>query len=42
MKVELPLSDMVEEYATPFRLRQRLQEKTLTSAIEPMISMKGI
>ena len=41
MRVEFPLSDMVEEVCHTFQAPAKVQEKELTSTIEPMISMKG-
>ncbi len=41
MRVEFPLSDMVEEVGHTFQDPARVQEKGLTSMIEPMVSMKG-
>ena len=41
MKIELPLSDIVEEVCHTFRAPAKVQEKSLVNAIEPMISMKG-
>ena len=41
MRVEFPLSDMVEEVCHTFQAPAKVQEKGLTSTIEPMISMKG-
>lgn len=40
-KIEFPLSDMVEEVCHTFQAPAKIQEKSLTSTIEPMISMKG-
>lgn len=41
MKIELPLSDIVEEVCHTFQAPAKVQKKTLDNAIEPMISMKG-
>lgn len=41
MKIELPLSDIVEEVCHAFQAPARIQNKTLDNAIEPMISIKG-
>lgn len=41
MKIEIPLSDIVEEVCHTFRAPAKVQEKSLVNAIEPMISMKG-
>lgn len=41
MRVEFPLSDMLEEVCYTFQAPARVREKGLTSTIEPMISMKG-
>lgn len=41
MKVDFPVSDMVEEVCHTFQAPAKVQEKTLESTIEPMISMKG-
>lgn len=41
MKVDFPVSDMVEEVCHTFQAPAKVQEKTLESAIEAMISMKG-
>lgn len=41
MKVEFPLSDMVEEVCHTFQAPAKMQEKSLVSAITPMISIKG-
>lgn len=41
MRVEFPLSDMLEEVCHTFQAPAKVQEKELTSTIEPMISMKG-
>ncbi len=41
MRVEFPLSDMLEEVCHTFQAPAKVQEKGLTSTIEPMISMKG-
>lgn len=40
-KMDFPLSDMVEEICHTFQAPAKVQEKSLTSTIEPMISMKG-
>ena len=39
--MDFPLSDMVEEICHTFQAPAKVQEKNLTSTIEPMISMKG-
>ena len=41
MEIDFPLSDIVEEVIHTFQAPARIQEKTLTSVIAPMISMKG-
>lgn len=41
MRVEFPLSDMLEEVCHTFQAPAKVQEKELRSTIEPMISMKG-
>lgn len=41
IKIEFPLSDMVEEVCHTFQAPAKVQEKGLTCTIEPMISMKG-
>lgn len=41
MKVEFPLSDTVEEVVHAFQAPAKLQEKSLLSAVAPMIPMKG-
>lgn len=41
IKIEFPLSDIVEEVCHTFQAPVKVQEKELTSTIEPMISMKG-
>ena len=41
MRVEFPLSDMLEEVCHTFQAPAKVQEKELTNTIEPMISMKG-
>lgn len=41
MKIELPLSDIVEEVCHAFQAPAKLQEKSLNSTIASMISMKG-
>lgn len=41
MEIEFPLSDVVEEVFHTFQAPAKIQETTLTSAITPMISMKG-
>lgn len=41
MEVEFPLSDVVEEVYHTFQAPAKIQEKTLTSVITPMLSMKG-
>ena len=41
VKIELPLSDIVEEVCHTFQAPAKVQEKNLDSTIEPMISMKG-
>lgn len=41
MKIELPLSDIVEEECHVFQAPAKLQEKSLNSTIASMISMKG-
>ena len=41
VKIELPLSDIVDEVCHTFQAPAKVQEKDLDSTIEPMISMKG-
>lgn len=41
VKVEFPLSDMVEEVVHAFQAPAKVLEKNLTAAIAPMISMNG-
>ena len=41
VKIELPLSDIVDEVCHTFQAPAKVQEKNLDSTIEPMISMKG-
>lgn len=41
VKVEFPLSDMVEEAVHAFQAPAKVLEKNLTAAIAPMISMNG-
>lgn len=41
MRVEFPLSDVVEEVCHTFQAPAKVQEKSLVSIITPMISMKG-
>lgn len=41
LKVEFPLSDMVEEVFHTFQALAKVQEKSLVSVIEPMVAMKG-
>lgn len=41
MRVEFPLSDMVEEVISAFQAPARIQGKELTGFVTPMISMKG-
>lgn len=41
MEIEFPLSDVVEEIFHTFQAPAKLQEKTLTGVITPMLSMKG-
>ena len=39
--LEFPISDMVEETVETFQALAKVQNKTLTSDIEPMLSLKG-
>lgn len=41
MEIEFPLSDVVEEVFHTFQAPAKIQEKTLTGAIAPMLSMRG-
>lgn len=41
MKVDFPLSDVVEEVCHTFQAPTKVQKKNLDSTIQPMISMKG-
>lgn len=41
MEIEFPLSDVVEEVFHTFQAPAKIQEKTLTGSITPMLSMKG-
>ena len=41
IKIEFPLSDIVEEVCHTFQAPAKVQEKELTNTIEPMISMTG-
>ncbi len=41
MEIEFPLSDVVEEVFHTFQAPAKIQEKTLTGIITPMLSMKG-
>ncbi len=41
MKVDFPLSDVVEEVCHTFQAPAKVQKKNLDSTIQPMISMKG-
>ena len=41
MEIEFPLSDVAEEVFHTFQAPAKIQEKTLTGDITPMLSMKG-
>ena len=41
IKIEFPLSDIVEEVCHTFQAPAKVQQKKLDSAVEPFISMKG-
>ena len=41
MKIEFPVSDVVEEMAQSYKARALVEEKTFSYTIEPMLSMTG-